>query len=107
MLQKGFLKGAGMVTQNQDCFVNAGFGQLAEKPCQQGLALPLKQAFGSAAHAGRRACGQYHGHHAQAGAGGVGGAKGARNLIERHGEKLDHAHPLKSRIIRRIQESLP
>jgi hypothetical protein len=28
-------------------------------------------------------------------------------LIERHGEKLDHAHPLKSRIIRRIQESLP
>ena len=107
MLQKGFLKGAGMVTQNQDGFVNAGFGQPAEKPCQQGLPLPLKQTFGSAAHAGRRACGQYHGHHAQAGAGCVGGSKGARSLIERNGEKLDHAHPLKSRIIRRIQESLP
>ncbi len=85
MLQKRFLKGDGMVTQNQDGIVYAGFGQLAEKPCQQGLPLPLKQTFGSAAHAGRRACSQYHGHHAQAGAGGVGGSKGARSLIERHG----------------------
>jgi hypothetical protein len=96
-----------MVAQNQDSFVNAGFGQLAEKPCQQSLPLPLEQAFGFAAHAGRRARSQHHSHHTQAGAGGVGGAKGARNLIERHGEKLDHAHPLKSWIIRRIQESLP
>ena len=96
-----------MVTQNQDGFVDTGFGQIAEKPCQQGLPLPLEQAFGSAAHSRRRARSQYHGHHTQAGAGGVGGSKGARSLIERHGEKLDHAHPLKSRIIRRIQESLP
>ena len=85
MLQKGFLKGAGMVTQNQDGFVYAGFGQLAEKPRQKGLPLPLKQTFGSAAHAGGRACSQYHGHHPLAGAGGVGGSKGARSLIERHG----------------------
>jgi hypothetical protein len=95
------LDGVGFVAQDQNCFIDSGCFEGCEQAVEQRLAISLQQTFGPAAHSRGGASGQDHRHNAQARAGGSKLAiQGMVQSGRRHGFKLDHADPLKSRIHR-------